>query len=105
MKIISAFDKLAQTSREAGPRTSGSVFLKVVEEVGEMATAIGIPDKAPEPLECESADCMIASYDTMIMALREEYPSASLEEIQDIAADIITRKLNKWRKSAGLEAL
>lgn len=105
MNLTNALRLVVDTSVECPPRDPLTVFLKVVEEVGESSTAINIPNKAPEPLEYEAADTAIAAIDLVLTTLRCKYPEKTESEIQSEAAAIFFSKTSKWRSARGLEVI
>ena len=91
-------------------RNRGEVFGKAVEEVGELSTAIFIPQKAPESAMFESCDLVIAAIDNCFMSFLQEqhqiYATHGMEvldqeklevEFREYFASHLNSKLDKWK--------
>lgn len=75
-------------------RTPKDVFMHLVEEVGEVSTALHRPDKADEPLIGELADIMNCTLDLYYIVYGEDYGPLN---------DLINEKCAKWRSKVGVE--
>lgn len=76
------------------PRHMGNVFMMLAEEVGEVATAINRPEKAPEPLLGELADVINCVLDLYYL----EYGTTDLTMLDEA----IKAKTGKWRRKVGV---
>lgn len=94
-------------------RDRGEVFGKAVEEIGELSTAIFIPEKVPESAFFESCDLTIAAIDNCFMnflqerydcynthdleGMSEEETARLREEFHQALSDGLSSKLGKWK--------
>lgn len=94
-------------------RNRGEVFGKAVEEIGELSTAIFIPEKVPESAFLESCDLVIAAIDNCFMNfLQERYDCYNTRDLEGMAEEDVARlreefhqtlsdglvsKLGKWK--------
>lgn len=114
MKLVSeVLQEVVNTCVSAQVRNRGEVFGKAVEEIGELSTAIFIPEKVSESAFFESCDLTIAAIDNCFMNFLQEryecYNTRDLvgmseedlerlgQEFQEALASALSSKLNKWK--------
>lgn len=115
MKQISeVLQDVVETCVRGQVRDRGEVFGKAVEEIGELSTAIFIPEKVTESAFFESCDLTIAAIDNCFMNFLQErygcYNTHDLvgmaekdlahlgQEFQEALASALSSKLDKWKR-------
>lgn len=115
MKLVSeVLQDVVNTCVSAQVRNRGEVFGKAVEELGELSTAIFIPEKVTESAFFESCDLTIAAIDNCFMNfLQERYGCYNTQdlvgmseedrarldrEFQEALAVALSSKLDKWKR-------
>lgn len=96
---MNAIDTILAASREVPtPRDLNAVFMKVAEEVGELATEIAIltgasyKEPGPDGVVGEACDAIIALVD-LIYLMQPGVEEADL-------LGVVTAKLSKWKRKA-----
>ena len=90
-------DKTLAVSKLGQDRTSQKVFMKVVEEIGEIAMALNKPDKVDEPLVNEVADAIIALIDLVyINNFENDVDLPACKAAEDLVA-AVEKKTKKWK--------
>lgn len=90
---IAAISKRANTAQTPKERLLG-VVLKLNEEIGELATAINIPEKCDEDYTGETADSIVVLIDLYLTLKAGENVSTS-EAIKELNSRI-SKKITKW---------
>lgn len=115
MKLVSeVLQDVVNTCVSAQVRNRDEVFGKAVEELGELSTAIFIPEKVTESAFFESCDLTIAAIDNCFMNfLQERYDCYNTQdlvgmseedrarldrEFQEALATALSSKLDKWKR-------
>lgn len=112
-RISEVLQDVVETCVSAQVRDRGEVFGKAVEEIGELSTAIFIPEKVTESAFFESCDLTIAAIDNCFMNFLQErygcYNTHDLvgmaeedlarlgQEFQEAMASALSSKLDKWK--------
>ena len=95
MKTSLDLTKLIETSNAVPDRTLQSVFMHLVEEVGEVSVCINRPHKATEPLLGEIGDVLTCALDLYLRAYGNDLGPLN---------DSINEKCAKWLRVAIAEA-
>jgi NTP pyrophosphatase (non-canonical NTP hydrolase) len=77
-------------------RTIEQVFYHLVEEVGEVATAINRPEKVTELPQSEIADVIVAAIDLLYLVQKQQDPSINNDSIVNELNRVVDLKLLKW---------
>ena len=83
-------------SEIAKPRTIEKVFSQVVEETGEISTAIFRPEKAQEVAFDEVVDAIVAAIDLAYLLHLKDHPGSSIIDVYNRIAEVQERKCKKW---------
>ncbi len=102
--------EILKTGNAAPQRTAKDVMFHVVEEIGEMSTALHRPEKTDEDFLHESADAIIAIVDAVALWTVEQTPilgtHLTYEElnllIQKRLQQAIDLKVQKWSNNVGI---
>lgn len=85
---------MAESSEIVPPRHNATVFMHLVEEVGEVSVCINRPEKADESLAGELADVMNCALDLYVLNYGSD---------MTLLNEQINKKCAKWRKVTGVE--
>lgn len=96
MDSINSILDVSFSSSVSSSRTVNSVFYHLVEEVGEVATAINRPEKVTEPPQSEIADVIVAAIDLLYLVKKEQNPNVTKHEIINELNRTVDNKLLKW---------
>jgi len=92
-------DSILKVSEIAKSRSINDVFGQVVEEIGEISTAIYRPYKVYESAFDECVDLIVAVTDLAYLLVIKENPSLTRNEINHLISKVQEKKCNKWVNS------